>query len=114
MAAIEASLFTWRDVEARSDPERFHLVRDHLPDERLVRYPEVMLGQAIRKNRIGAQATPSKFVVLFCAKAILLRRTSVCNSLSVRVSMALVPSNCLATSSAFKKIGFRPWFFTGV
>ena len=45
MAAIEASLFTWRDVEARSDLERFYLVRDHLPDEQLVQYLEVMRGQ---------------------------------------------------------------------
>lgn len=45
MAAIEASLFSWRDVEARSDLERFYLVRDHLPDEQLVQYLEVMRGQ---------------------------------------------------------------------
>ena len=45
MAAIEASLFPWRDVEARSDLERFYLVRDHLPDEQLVQYLEVMRRQ---------------------------------------------------------------------
>jgi len=45
MAAIGASLFTWRDVEARSDLERFYLVRDHLPDEQLVQYLEVMRGR---------------------------------------------------------------------
>jgi len=45
MAAVEASLFTWRDVEARSDLDRFHLVRDHLPDEQVVQYLEVMRGQ---------------------------------------------------------------------
>lgn len=45
MAAIEPSLFSWREVEARSDLERFYLVRDHLPDEQLVQYLEVMRGQ---------------------------------------------------------------------
>jgi hypothetical protein len=45
MAAIEASLFTWQDVDAHSDLERFYLVRDHLPDEQLVQYLEVMRGQ---------------------------------------------------------------------
>jgi hypothetical protein len=45
MAAIEPSLFTWRDVEARSDLDRFYLVRDHLPDGQLVQYLEVMRGQ---------------------------------------------------------------------
>ena len=45
MAAIEPSLFDWRDVEGRSDPDRLSLVRDHLPDARLVQYLEVMRGQ---------------------------------------------------------------------
>ena len=45
MAAIELSLFDWCDVEARSDLDRFYLVRDHLPDARLVQYLEVMRGQ---------------------------------------------------------------------
>jgi hypothetical protein len=45
MAAIEPSLFTWRDVEARSDLDRFYLVRDHLPDGQWVQYLEVMRGQ---------------------------------------------------------------------
>jgi hypothetical protein len=45
MAAIETSLFSWRDVEARGDLERFYLVRDHLPDAQLVQYLEVMRGQ---------------------------------------------------------------------
>jgi len=31
MAATEENLFTWRDVEARSDLDRFYLVRDHHP-----------------------------------------------------------------------------------
>ncbi len=31
MAAIEANLFTWRNVEVRSALERFYLVRDHHP-----------------------------------------------------------------------------------
>jgi hypothetical protein len=45
MAAIEPSLFDWRDVDARSDLERLYLVRDHLPDAQLVHYLEVMRGQ---------------------------------------------------------------------
>ncbi|WP_295460920.1 transposase [uncultured Thiodictyon sp.] len=44
MAAIELSLFDWRAVETRSDLDRFYLVRDHLPDARLVQYLEVMRG----------------------------------------------------------------------
>lgn len=45
MAAIKPRLFGWEDVEARSDLERFYLVRDHLPDGRLVEYLEVMRGR---------------------------------------------------------------------
>jgi hypothetical protein len=45
MAAIETSFFTWRDVEARSDLQRFYLVGDHLPDAQLVQYLEVMRGR---------------------------------------------------------------------
>ena len=45
MAAIEQSLFDWDAVEARSDLDRFFLVRDHLPDERWVQYLEVMRGR---------------------------------------------------------------------
>jgi hypothetical protein len=44
MAAIEQSLFSWDAVEARSDLDRLVLVRDHLPDERIVQYLEVMRG----------------------------------------------------------------------
>jgi len=45
MAAIaQANLFSWDALKARSDLDRFFLVRDHLPDERLVHYLEVMRG----------------------------------------------------------------------
>lgn len=45
MAAIaQANLFSWDAVEARSDLGRLKLVLDHLPDERLVQYAEVMRG----------------------------------------------------------------------
>jgi hypothetical protein len=44
MAAIEPSMFDWRDVDARSDSDRFYLVRDHLPDGQLLQYLEVMRG----------------------------------------------------------------------
>ena len=33
---INPSLFSWNDVEARSDLDRFYLVRDNLPDEKIV------------------------------------------------------------------------------
>jgi len=33
---IKPSLFSWNDVEARSDLDRFYLVRDKLPDEKIV------------------------------------------------------------------------------
>jgi len=37
MATIISSfLFSWNDVEARSDLDRFYLVRDNLPDEKIV------------------------------------------------------------------------------
>jgi hypothetical protein len=45
MATIEPTLFSWQDVEARSDLDRFVLVRDHLPDEQMIRYLEVMRGK---------------------------------------------------------------------
>ena len=45
MAAIEPTLFSWQDVEARSDLDRFILVRDHLPDEQIIQYLQVMRGQ---------------------------------------------------------------------
>ena len=38
MATIEPTLFSWQDVEATSDLDRFILVRDHLPDERIIQY----------------------------------------------------------------------------
>ncbi len=44
MAAIQPSLFSWTDVEAESDLDRFTLARDHLPDERIIQYLEVMRG----------------------------------------------------------------------
>ena len=33
---INPFLFSWNDVEARSDLDRFYLVRDNLPDEKIV------------------------------------------------------------------------------
>lgn len=43
-AMVQSSLFSWDALEARSDLDRLHLVRDYLPDERLVHYLEVMRG----------------------------------------------------------------------
>lgn len=46
MAAIkQRNLFTWEDVEARSDLDRLTLARDHLPDEQIIQYLEVMRGK---------------------------------------------------------------------
>ncbi len=44
MAAINPTLFDWDAIESRSDLDRFLLVRDHLPDARLVQYLDVMRG----------------------------------------------------------------------
>ena len=66
MAAIEQqSLFSWEDVEARSDLDRFFLVRDHLPDEQIIHYLEVMRGNGrddfrhrSRRGSFGPQGRP--------------------------------------------------------
>ena len=44
MTQIAAALFAWDAVEARSDLERFHLVRDHLPDGDLIAALEAKRG----------------------------------------------------------------------
>lgn len=54
MAAIEPRLFSWEDVEARSDLDRFFLVRDHLPDEKIIQYLEAMRGKG--RNDFPVQA----------------------------------------------------------
>jgi len=54
MAAIEPRLFSWEDIEARSDLDRFCLVRDHLPDEQIIQYLEVMRGKG--RNDFPVQA----------------------------------------------------------
>jgi hypothetical protein len=41
----QMNLFSWDAIEARSDLDRLKLVLDHLPDERLVQYLEVMRGR---------------------------------------------------------------------
>jgi hypothetical protein len=43
-AMVQAKLFSWDALEARSDLDRLTLVIDHLPDEQIVRYLEVMRG----------------------------------------------------------------------
>ena len=45
MATIEPRLFSWQDIEARCDLDRFFLVRDHLPDTQIIHYLEVMRGK---------------------------------------------------------------------
>lgn len=54
MAAIEPSLFSWQDVKARSDLDRFYLMRDHLPDARLLQYLEVMRGPGRDDYQVAA------------------------------------------------------------
>jgi len=54
MAAIETSEFSLRDVEARSDLQRFYLVRDHLPEAQLVEYLEVLRGQGRDEHPVRA------------------------------------------------------------
>ena len=44
MTQIAAALFAWDAVEARSDLERFFLVRDHLPDRDLIAALEAKRG----------------------------------------------------------------------
>ena len=44
MTQIAAALFDWDAVEARSDLERFFLVRDHLPDSDLIAALETKRG----------------------------------------------------------------------
>ena len=61
MATIEPSLFDWRDVEARSDLDRFFLARDHLPDARLLQYLEVMRAG---RNRSSPDSLFCRAVVL--------------------------------------------------
>lgn len=46
MAKIRAPyLFSWNDIEGRSDLDRFYLVRDNLPDEKVVEKLEKMRGK---------------------------------------------------------------------
>lgn len=42
MAALQPSLFNWENIEVKSDIERFILVRNNMPDEKIIRYLEVM------------------------------------------------------------------------
>ena len=45
MASISSPfLFSWDAIEANTDLDRFFLVRDNLPDERIIQYLEVMRG----------------------------------------------------------------------
>jgi Transposase DDE domain len=44
MTQIAAALFAWDAVEARSDLERFYLIRDHLPDRDLIEALEAKRG----------------------------------------------------------------------
>ena len=45
MATIEPRLFGWQDVEARSDLDRFYLIRNYFPDGQIIHYLEIMRGK---------------------------------------------------------------------
>lgn len=65
MAAIEQRLFSWDAVEARSDLDRLVLVRDHLPDERIVQYLEVMRGRGRDDDPVRAMWNARLAAVVF-------------------------------------------------
>ena len=44
MPALQPSLFSWQDIEVKSDIERFILVRNNMPDEKIIQYLEVTRG----------------------------------------------------------------------
>ena len=44
MAALQPSLFSWQNIEVKSDIERFILVRNNMPDKKIIQYLEVMRG----------------------------------------------------------------------
>ena len=44
MAIPQPSLFSWQDIEVKTDIERFILVRDNMPDKKIIQYLEVMRG----------------------------------------------------------------------
>jgi hypothetical protein len=50
MTAISPTLFTWNDVEGRSDLDRFYLVRDHLPDDKIITALNQQRGQKGRDD----------------------------------------------------------------
>ena len=72
MTQIAAALFDWDAVEARSDLERFYLVRDHLPDGDLIAaleakrglgrddYPVIPMWNKTFQVRAGFDGIPSK------------------------------------------------------
>ena len=71
MTQIAAALFDWDAVEARSDLERFFLVRDHLPDSDLIAALEAKRGLGRDDypvipmwNKVGTQF---KLLVVFLA-----------------------------------------------
>jgi hypothetical protein len=50
----QKSLFSWDTIEARSHLDRLKLAIDHLPDERLVQYLEVMRGHGRDSDLVRA------------------------------------------------------------
>ena len=73
MAAIEPTLFSWQDVEATSDLDRFILVRDHLPDERIIQYLEEMRGKG--RNGFPVRAMWNILIAALCSN---IHRSSHC------------------------------------
>ena len=56
---IQSHLFSWNHIEARSDLDRFFLVRDNMPDENIVLALEKQRGNGRDDFPIRAMWNPS-------------------------------------------------------
>jgi hypothetical protein len=74
VAIAQKNLFSWDAIDARSDLDRLRVVIDHLRDERLVQYLEVMPGHG--RDDYPVRAVPSSWnVSRFLANVIALEET---------------------------------------
>lgn len=46
---LQQNIFSWQEVNAKSDLDRLRLVLEYLPDERLMEKLELMRGQGLRR-----------------------------------------------------------------
>ena len=74
MTQIAAALFAWDAVEARSDLERFFLVRDHLPDSDLIAALEAKRGLGRDDYPVIPILRAVKFSALNLAKNVVNKR----------------------------------------